>query len=166
MEFSKLIWERCSVRKYSERPVEEEKLQQVLEAAQAAPTAVNYQPQRILVLRSREAQEKLQGCMKFRFGQPLTLLICYDSRVSWKRGYDGREFGETDAALVTTHVMLQAQELGLSTVWIGSFDPEKVREAFALPEYLVPSAILPLGYEAEAGGHGEKKRQQLQVEYL
>lgn len=59
MEFSTLIWERCSVRKYSAQPVEEEKLQRVLEAAQAAPTAVNYQPQRILVLRSREAQEKL-----------------------------------------------------------------------------------------------------------
>lgn len=104
--------------------------------------------------------------MKFRFGQPLTLLICYDSRASWKRGYDGREFGETDAAIVTTHMMLQAQALGLSSVWIGSFDPEKVREVFSLPEYLIPSAILPLGYEAEEGGHGEKKRRALQVEYL
>lgn len=109
---------------------------------------------------------KIAKLPKFRFGQPLTLLICYDSRASWKRGYDGREFGETDAAIVTTHMMLQAQALGLSSVWIGSFDPEKVREVFSLPEYLIPSAILPLGYEAEEGGHGEKKRRALQVEYL
>ncbi len=66
------------------------------------------------------------------------------------------KFGETDAAIVTTHMMLQAQALGLSSVWIGSFDPEKVRKYLHCPN-IDPSAILPLGYEAEEGGHGGKR---------
>ena len=165
MEFSTLIWQRCSVRKYKDKPVEREKLEKILDAAKAAPTAVNFQPQRIFVLQSKEARQKLRGCMRFDFGEPLTIIVCYDRRESWKRGYDGKEFGDIDAAIVATHMMLQAQELGLSSVWIGSFDPKKVCEAFALPKDIVPSVILPIGYEAEEGGHGVKNRKELKVEY-
>ncbi|MBU5455299.1 nitroreductase family protein [Caproiciproducens sp. MSJ-32] len=149
MDFLKLAKERYSVRKFSDKKVEKEKLDMILEAGRLAPTAVNFQPQRILVINSEENLEKLKLCTRYHFDAPLALLICYDSTVSWKRSYDKKEMGEVDASIVTTHMMLQAAELGLGTTWVGHFDPEAIKEKFELPEYLVPVAILPMGYPSE-----------------
>ncbi|ASW43787.1 nitroreductase family protein [Clostridium isatidis] len=146
MEFLQLAKDRYSVRKFSDKKVEKEKLDLILEAGRVAPTAVNFQPQRILVIDSEESLEKVKSCTRFHFDAPLTLLICYDSTVSWKRSYDQKEMGEVDASIVITHMMLQAAELGLGTTWVGHFDPEAIREKFDLPEYLIPVALLPMGY--------------------
>lgn len=68
--------------------------------------------------------------------------------------------GEVDASIVTTHMMLEAAALGLGTTWVGHFDPQKVRSAFALPENVIPVAILPMGYPHETSvpnqKHGER----------
>lgn len=163
--FLELAWARHSVRKYDARPVEPEKMAGILDAAKAAPTAANFQPQRLYVVQSAEGKERLETAMKFRFGAPVLIAVCYDKRASWKRGYDGQEFGDIDAAIVTTHMMLAAEAEGLSSVWIGSFDPEKARAALGVEEDIVPSAILAVGYEAAEGGHGAKRRGELQVSY-
>ena len=123
--------------------MENEKLDAVLEAGRLAPTAVNYQPQRILVLDSDAALGKLKDCTPYHFSAPLALVVCYDAAVSWKRSYDGKDMGEVDASIVTTHMMLEAAALGLGSTWVGHFDPQKVRSAFAL-------AILPMGYPHES----------------
>lgn len=163
--FLELAWARHSVRKYDGRPVEPEKMAVILDAAKAAPTAVNFQPQRLFVVQSTEGKARLETAMKFRFGAPVLIAVCYDKRASWKRGYDGQEFGDIDAAIVTTHMMLAAEAEGLSSVWIGSFDPKKARAALGAREDIVPSAILAVGYEAAEGGHGAKRRGELQVSY-
>lgn len=149
MEFLELAKERYSVRKFSGRKVEPEKLSMILEAGRVAPTAVNYQPQRILVIDNEEGLAKLKTCTTYHFHAPLALLVCYDTTASWKRSYDNKDMGMVDASIVTTQMMLQAAELGLGSTWVGHFDPELIRTTFEIPEYLVPVALLPIGYPHE-----------------
>lgn len=146
MDFLELVKERYSVRKFSDKKVEKDKVNLILEAGRVAPTAVNYQPQRILVIDNEEGLAKLKACTPYHFHAPLVLLICYDSTVSWKRSYDNEDMGVVDASIVTTQMMLQVVELGLGSTWVGHFNPDIIKEAFELPEYLVPVALLPIGY--------------------
>jgi len=163
VSFQSLAGNRYSVRKFSDKPIEKEKLDLILEAGRIAPTACNHQPQRILVIESLEARTKLKDCTACHFDAPLTLLVCYDHLVSWKRKYDGDDGGTVDASIVTTQMMLQAFELGIGSTWVGSFDPQKVRHAFHLPKNYIPVALLPLGYPAAdaAPSPGHSKREPL-----
>ena len=83
MSFAQLVKQRYSVRKFDSRPIEKEKMDAILEAGRLAPTAVNYQPQRILVLQG-EAMEKIQGCSPCLYGAPAAMVVCYDKTASWK----------------------------------------------------------------------------------
>ena len=149
MDFLQLVKERYSVRKFKPQAVEPEKLEQILEAGRVAPTGCNYQPQRVLVIREGEAYEKLKQCTRYHFDAPVVLLICYDESTCWKHRANGVMGGEIDASIVTDHMMLSAAALGLGTTWVGAFDHQKTRELFALPDYLVPVALLPIGYPAD-----------------
>jgi len=146
MSFQELIRERFSARSYEPRPVEQEKVDTILEAARVAPTAANKQPRRIRVVRDPAELAKIDECTRSRNGAPLVFLVCWDTEVAWQRQQDGARSGEVDAGIVTTHMMLQAQELGLGTVWVMAFDPVKLRDLFAIPDNLVPIALLPAGY--------------------
>lgn len=146
MDFLDLAESRYSVRKFSSKKVEKEKLDLVLEAGRAAPTAVNYQPQRILVLNSEEELEKLKACTPYHFNAPLVLLVCYDETKSWKRKFDDKDEGSIDASIVATHMMLEAANIGLGSTWVGYFDPQKMKNLYALPDHIVPVALLPMGY--------------------
>jgi nitroreductase len=161
MDFAKLSAERYSLRKFSDQPVEQEKLDLILEAGRSAPTAHNLQPQRIFVARSPEALEKADACCGFHFHSPLLLVVAYDPEAAWKRELDGKNHGEIDAAIATTQMMLQAADLGLGTTYVGVFDPEKLLETFPEMAGLRPIAMLPLGYPAEGAHpsrlHGERK---------
>ena len=130
MDFQALAAQRYSLRKYSDRPVEDEKLQLILQAAQSAPTAHNLQPQRIFVLRSAQALEKADACMDSHFHPPVILAVTYDAQCAWTREGDGKNHGEIDAALCAMQMMLQAAELGLGTTYVGMFSPEKLLASF------------------------------------
>ncbi|MCR5257138.1 MAG: nitroreductase family protein [Desulfovibrio sp.] len=160
MDFRDLIKARYSVRKFDPRPVEPTLVEQVLEAGRLAPTAVNYQPQRVLVLDTAEDMAKLAGCTKYTFHAPMALVVCYDKTVSWHRSYDGHDMGEVDASIVATHLMLAIHDVGLGATWVGYFDPEALRQSFRLPESIVPVAIFPMGYpaaDARPAGHHDKR---------
>jgi len=146
MDFIQLAEERFSVRKFSDRKVEKEKLDVILRAGQVAPTACNYQPQRIYVIQSEEALAKLQKCKTFRFGETLAILVCVDTNACWKRSYDGKSSGDIDAAIVTTHMMLAAQEVGIGTTWVMHFNPEAIKTEFNLPIFEEPVSLLVMGY--------------------
>lgn len=148
MDFSELCRKRYSVRKFSGKKVEQEKLALVLEAGRLAPTAVNFQPQRVLVLNTEDTLAKLKLCTHFHFDAPLALIVSYDVNTSWKNP-DGKDIGIVDASIITTQMMYEATELGLGTTWVGHFDSAALREQFNIPEYLMPVAILPIGYAAE-----------------
>ena len=152
MDFQALSAARYSLRKFDPRPVEQDKLDLILEAGRNAPTAHNYQPQRFFVLQSPGAVERAEACSMSRFHPPVILAVCYDPAVSWKREYDGKDHGEIDAAIAVTQMMLQAADLGLGTTYIGEFDPKALLEQFPEMAGYVPIALLPLGYPAE-GAH-------------
>jgi len=149
MDFLELAKKRYSVRKFSDKKVEKEKIDLILEAGRVAPTAVNYQPQRILVIDSDESLEKLKECTRYHFNAPLVMLVCYDNTISWKRNYDNKDMGEVDAAIVATQMMLEIDNLNLGTTWVGHFDPRKIIETFSLPENIIPVALFPIGYPHE-----------------
>lgn len=153
MDFAQLEKARYSLRKFSDRPVEQEKLDLVLEAARCAPTAHNNQPQRIFVLKSAEAMEKADACASSHFHPPLMLVVAYEAEKAWIReAVDNKNHGEIDAAIVATHMMLQAAELGLGTTYVGMFDPKALAEQFPEMAGCTPIALLPIGYPAE-GAH-------------
>ena len=108
MDFEKLCAERYSLRKYADLPVEAEKLEKVLEAGHNAPTAHNLQPQRILVMQSREALEKAEECTACKFHAPVILVVAYDPAKAWNREGDMKNHGEIDATIAATQMMLQA----------------------------------------------------------
>jgi nitroreductase len=159
-DFQALAAERYSVRSYQDQPVEQEKLDLILEAGRIAPTACNNQPQRIKAITAPADLAKVDACTPCRFGAPAVLLICYDKNACWVRSCDQQDSGQVDASIVTTHMMLQAQALGLGTCWVMYFDPAKTAEAFDLPAHIVPVALLPLGYPDEdaapAKQHGSR----------
>lgn len=147
MEFLNLAKQRYSVRDYEKREVEEEKLQRILEAGRIAPTGANRQPQRFIVVRSEEGLSKLKGSANV-YGAPLAIIVCADHSATWKRSYDRKDIADIDASIVTDHMMLEATELGLGSVWICHFNPEKLRINFNIPENIEPVNILALGYAA------------------
>lgn len=149
MDFIDLAKERFSCRKFKSNKVEQEKIDLILEAGIVAPTAVNKQPQKILVLTDKEKLLKLKDCTKYDFDAPLCYIICTDKSKAYNRGYDGKNSAEIDASIVTTHMMLEAQDLGLGTTWVMAFNPEKVRETYNIPSELEIVALLPTGYQAD-----------------
>ena len=149
MEILDLMKQRFSVRSYDSRKVEKEKLEEILKAAQAAPTAVNNQPVRLLVIESEEALTKLKECTNSHYNAPLAILCCYDSDSCWVRPYDQKKSGEVDASIVCTHMMLKAWDLGIGSVWVMHFDPERIKEEFHIPENLVPVSLLVMGYASK-----------------
>lgn len=149
MNFLELTKERYSVRKYADKPVEQDKLEKILAAGATAPTAKNLQPQRIYVLESPEALEKIRGITRCAFNAPVVLMVCGDKEEAWVNPFNDRSSAEMDCSIVTTQMMLQAQELGLGTCWVCWFDVEQTKQAFQIPENQELFALLPLGYPAE-----------------
>ena len=170
MDFEKLSAERYSLRKFDTRPVEQEKLNLILEAGRNAPTAHNNQPQRIFVFRSPEALEKADACMDCHFHAPVIIGVGYAPKESWHREHDGKDHGEIDAAIAVTQMMLQAADLGLGTTYVGMFRPVDLVKTFPEMEGLEMIAMLPLGYPAEGAHpaklHGLRKPMEELVKYL
>lgn len=150
MDFLTFSRNRYSVRSYSSQEVEDEKINKILQAAMIAPTAVNYQPQKIYVLKSKEALKKVRDVTKGTYNAPIVFIICSDVKRSWHSPFvENYNSGEMDASIVCTHMMLEAENLGLGSVWVLSFDPRKIRQAFQLPENIIPHCLLPVGYASE-----------------
>ncbi len=168
--FLELAEDRYSVRKYSNQQIEPEQMKRILRAGQVAPTAANKQPQRIFVLQSEEALEKVKTLTRFDFNAPTVLLICSDSSQSWK-AKDGHDSGPIDCAIVTTHMMLEAFDEGIGSCWVRGFDQNDVSKVFGLPDHLEPVAMLPIGYPAKdshpwPGAHDKRLPIEETVTYL
>ena len=146
MSFYELASERYSVRKFKDLPVPEEKIEKILAAGRLAPTACNKQPQEIIVVKNPEGLALLRKCTECHYNAPLAFIVCYDKDKAWKREYDGKCSGDVDGAIVSTHMMMEAWEEGIGSTWVMYFIPEAVKTEFALPENIVPVAILVMGY--------------------
>jgi nitroreductase len=159
MEYSELIAARYSVRAYRPDPVEDEKLQSILEAARLAPTAANRQPIQLVVMHTEGRKEEI-GKIYHRpwFVQaPLVIAVCTISSQAWVRESDKFNARLIDAAIVADHLILAAANLGLGTCWIANFNTEAARSVLRLPAEAEPVIFTPLGYPADQLGQKTRK---------
>ena len=147
-DFLELAQGRYSERRFSDRPVEDEKLELILEAGHLAPTAENKQPQRILVVRGEEALARMDKCTRCRFGAPVVLVVAYDMTDA-ARNPDVLDYGVVDSAIVADHMSLEAAELGIHSCWVGLIDPSELRRQFDIPREYRVVCVMPLGYPSE-----------------
>lgn len=148
MDYSQLIADRYSVRKFTSDHLSQTEIDHILAAGHLAPTGCNNQPQRILVLNTDESVEKLKTCTKCHFNAPTAMLVCYDKDECWTRKYDGKTCGVADACIVATHMMLAAADIGVGSTWVMHFDPAAMRDTFAIPDAVEPVALLVMGHSA------------------
>lgn len=149
-DFLTLASERYSVRKFKPDAIAPDVLVRILEAGRLAPTACNNQAVHIYVLESEEARASVASLTKYSFGAPAILLVCAERDRTWKNPLeDGVTSAEQDAAIVATHMMLEAWENGIGSCWVGYFPPSKLAAALALPEDHRPVLLMPIGVPAD-----------------
>ena len=161
MEFLKLAESRFSVRNFKAQKIEPEKLDLILEAGRIAPTAANIQPVKVLVIQSDENLAKI-GKAANVYNAPLALIVCADRSSAWVRPFDKMQTTDIDATVVTDHMMLEAADLGLGSVWVCYFKPDVLKKEFDLPENLEPINILAVGYPADGISVPKKQRKDME----
>ena len=149
MKLNELIEHRNSVRAYLPNPVEDEKVDYILECARLAPSACNSQPWKYYIVTTKDIALKVQKSYDREWfkSAPMYIVVCKDTSASWKRiNTDSKDFGDVDAAITSEHICLAAAEIGLGTCWVCNFDPTILNEALSLPANMEAIAIFPLGY--------------------
>ena len=170
MDFKNVIEKRYSCKKYSDRKVEKEKLDAILNAGRMAPTAKNLQEHHIYVLQTEEALAKADAITPCRYGAPVVLAVTWDSTNVFTYPGGKRDSGAEDASIIATHMILAACDEGLDSCWINFFDPDKAREILGLKEQEEVLMFMDLGYAAEGTGplanHGSRKPLSETVTYM
>ena len=161
MEFNDVLNRRYSCRAFAARGVEQEKVERILEAGRIAPTAVNKQPVHIWAVSNPATLEAIKGVTRSNYGAPLILVVGCRPADAWVRRYDGKNGADVDAAIVSTYLMLAAENEGLATLWVGSFDPGLLRDILPGTEGYDLVAMINVGYPAPESKpstmHGERK---------
>ena len=150
MDVSQAIQGRYSCRRYEDRPLEQEKLSAVLEAARQAPSAKNLQDWRFVVVTEKDTREQLAVAANNQTFIADAGAIVVACTVSDHVMRCGQAIGPIDVSIALEHMCLQATELGLATCWIGSFYPDKVRPIVGIPDHVNIIELLALGYPADA----------------
>lgn len=145
---------RTSIRSYQDLSVEDEKVEQLLRAAMAAPTAGNKQPWRFVVIRDRQTLKTIAAhfdTMKMAAHASLAIVVCGDMDDTFPA--DGRDYWVEDTSAATENLLLAAHALGLGAVWCGIYPMQErvdyLKELLRLPENIVPLNVIPIGYPAE-----------------
>lgn len=128
MDFLELAKNRYSVREFSSKKVEKEKILKILESAKIAPTAKNKQPIKIYYCTDDEKLKLLNESSPCEYNSQLMFVITYNLDECWYNSHTGIPNGIVDATIASTHMVLEAEDLGLGSVYIGAFNPEIVRE--------------------------------------
>ena len=170
MDFIQLAKERYSCKKFDSRQISQDQLITILEAGRLAPTAKNLQEQHIYVVQSPERLAIVDQHTPCRYGAPTMLIVAFDKNNTYT--YPGQKYdsGIEDASIVTPHMMLCAKSVGVDSCWVNCFDPDKMAEAFALPENEEILTCLALGFPAEGAkplpNHFSRKPLEATVTYL
>ena len=152
MEFKQVVAGRYSCKNFGARKVETEKLNAILEAGRLAPTAKNFQEQRVYVIQSEEGLAKIDAATPCRYHAPTCVVVAFDRNNVFTYPGGKRDSGVEDATIVATHMVLAAANEGVDSCWINFFDPEQLAKALDLPENEEILMILDLGYAAEGAG--------------
>lgn len=151
MNFNELAAARYSCRKMTDQKVDDKLVEKIIETANLAPTAVNKQPFKIFWMKSDKAKDAIHQVTRYTFGADTFLLIGYKKDEAWVRASDGHNFAEVDASIVATHIMMDIEDLGLATTWVGSFDAPLLKTLQPVLADYELIAIFPIGYAAEDG---------------
>jgi nitroreductase len=152
MSVLEVIQKRRSVRKYKENPIPEEVLLRVLEAARLAPSGKNFQPWKFIIVKDKALKEKLARASAGQFfiaKAPIIIVGCGFPDNCYARMGRYMKSWSVDVTIALEHLILQAQEEGLGTCWIGSFEEEEVKAILNVPEEVKVLALTPLGYPDE-----------------
>ena len=156
-----VIFSRKSVRSYTDQPVSDQQVEQMLRAAMAAPTGMNVQPWRFVVVRDQAVKEALAGPRGGMIAQaPVVFVVCGETTLKRKPwGQPDAEEEEVangnwslDCSAAAENLLLAAEALGLGAVWTAAYPYEErvqpVREALGLPDNVTPLCVIPCGYPA------------------
>jgi nitroreductase len=158
MDVAAAIRGRKSVRSYTDRAVEREKIEQVLEAGRLSPSANNRQEWKFIVVTQPETRQKLvRGAMNQAFIAQAPVVLAACATESDKVMMCGHPTYAVDVSIAFAYMLLQAYELGLGTCWIGAFNEEEVKTILAVPRNVRVVALSPLGYPAGDPGARPRK---------
>ncbi len=163
MSFIDLARKRYSCRAYEDQPIEQDRLDLILEAGRIAPSAHNNHPTRVIVCDTPELRAKAaKAAYRFErngsvFGAPVVFIACAITGDAWIRRGDEMNSSLIDTSIVVDHMMMQATELGLGTCWVCMFDPEIARKEFNMPEGILPVSMLTVGYPADTIADSETR---------
>lgn len=149
MEFSEVIRNRYSCKKFDGRQVGEDKLQAILAAGQVAPTAKNLQEQKVYVVQSPENMAKIDKVTPCRYGAPTVLVVAFDKNNVFTYPGGNRDSGIEDASIVATHMILAAYNEGVDSCWVNFFNPDDLAKGLGLPENEEILMLMDLGYAAD-----------------
>lgn len=146
------ICARRSIRKYQDKPVEKEKIETLLKAAMAAPSAMNNRPWEFVVVTQPEGMDALRGALLFgKHNAPAAIIVC--GNMSIFRNPAASKFWVQDCSAATENILLAAVTLGLGTVWLGVYPvhqfSKRITRVFGLPAYIKPMSVVYVGYPAE-----------------
>lgn len=163
MNFLELVKARHSVRSYVERPIEQSKLDYILECVRLTPSAVNFQPWKFAVVTEKNLLDAVKSTYPREWIKtaPCIIVACGNHDAAWHRKLDDKDHTDVDVAIAVEHLCLAATEQGLGSCWVCNFDVPRCREILGLSENWEPIALIPLGY-ADSQNIPEKTRKPLQ----
>ncbi|MBN1950445.1 MAG: nitroreductase family protein [Bacteroidales bacterium] len=162
MDVFEAIFTRRSIRRYSDKKIEKEVVDKIIQAGMYAPSAVNKQPWHFIIfsdLKTRDAIIEVHPNASMLTGAQMGILICYDESLQHDEGY-----GPVDCAAATQNMLLAAHAQGLGACWVGVYPRQNrivaLKEIFSLPSRVVPFAVISLGYPAEQKGTPDRVKEE------
>ncbi len=151
MDFTTVIKERFSCKKYNGKQISQEQLQEILEAGQAAPTAKNLQEWHVYVAQKKETLALIDEHTPCRYNAPTVLIVTYNKENVFNYPGGKSSSGAEDASIVATHLMLAAYNAKVDSGWLNCVDPEKLAASLKLPENEEILMLLDLGFASDEG---------------
>ena len=165
--FLELAHARYSCRKLSDREVESELIDKIIEAALISPTAVNYQPEHLFIIRGEENVQKLSEATRYTFGAKNFIVLGIKTDRAWIRPTDQKYFGDIDGGIVAASILFAVKDLGLDSTYVGYFDPNLMKKNFPQMENYDLIGIFPIGYADESAkphpNHTKKNPRNLMI---
>lgn len=146
------IYARRSIRKYQEKPVEKEKIETLLKAAMAAPSAMNFKPWEFVVVTNQDKLDAIRSALMFgKFNAPMAIVVCGNTSIF--KHPASTKFWVQDCSAATQNILLAAVNLGLGTVWCGVHPvhnfTKRISEISGLPSHVIPLNVIYVGYPDE-----------------
>lgn len=152
MDIMDFMKDRYSCRKFTDEQLTDGQLESILEAGRLAPSAINRQPWRFLVLQGSDELAKVDECTKCRYGAPTAILVCFNRDESAKNPEVTPDYGWIDCALAIMQMSLEAEAQDIGSCIVGAYDPGVATEVFNIPDNMVTFQFLMLGHpDAEPG---------------